>query len=350
MIVHSETSNPPSMPSQFLKTITIAMLILATIMVLALTASIALLFTIGKPTNNNEYQLPTNCSENLLPTNCSDNQLPTISLAEPCDCGCPAISPIITNRIVNGEPAVPNSWPWQLLLVAFTLEGLPYSYCGASLITPQHVLTAAHCVFGFSPRYIGVIPRLHEFNISSYTPTIAYMAERIYVHESYDDYYLNDDVAVIRLRTPVNLDDRLNLICLAPANMSSQPLNEGASLVATGWGAMNSVNRTRPIVLQQVRLQYVPNTHPSCSPLVGVNENARPGQMCAGFPPKAVCFGDSGGPLVRSIDHPNGKTYWQQVGIMSGTVDCGINPDYSDVYARVSYYHPWILDKVRISS
>jgi secreted trypsin-like serine protease len=110
------------------------------------------------------------------------------------------------------------------------------------------------------------------------------------------------------------------------------------------------VNRTRPTVLQQVRLGFVPQTNPLCAQLVGTGGFARPGQMCAGFPPKAVCFGDSGGPLMRSIVHPNGKTYWQQVGIMSGTVDCGAQTNYPDIYARVSYYNPWIIDKIRISS
>jgi chymotrypsin C len=309
--------------------LTFVVLVIAAIMVLALTASIALVFTIGKPAKD----------ENIL----------TIKLAEPCECGCPAISPQITTRIVNGEAAIPNSWPWQLLLVHFTATGVPYLYCGASLITPKHVLTAAHCVFGFSPGYVGVFPRLHDFNISTWTPSGAYMAERIYVHESYDDRTINDDVAVIRLKTAIPLDERVSLACIAPADMTNQELIAGAPLVATGWGALESANRSRPSELQQVRLQFVSSANPLCSALVGTGVDTRPGQMCAGFPPKAICFGDSGGPLVRSITHSNGKTYWQQVGIMSGTVDCGYQTNYSDVYARVSYYNPWIIDKIRIS-
>ena len=367
-----------TMPSPLASTLVVCGLILSTIMVLALTASIALVFTIGRPTaapivtvlsstSTTSFTTSTDSSTTSTDSSTTSTDSSTTSTTssttstdsstttspilpgEPCACGCPAISPQITPRIVNGEGAIPNSWPWQLLLVNFNANGLPSSYCGASLITPKHVLTAAHCVFGWSPRYVGLIPRLHLFNISSWSPTIAYMAGSIFVHQSYDDLSLNDDVAVIRLRTAISLDDRASLVCLAPENLSGQNLVEGDRLIATGWGAMNFPNRTRPTELQQVRLQYVSPSHSSCSPLIGSGENERPGQMCAGFPPRAVCFGDSGGPLVRQITHSNGQQYWQQVGIMSGTVDCGYQTNFSDVYARVSYYNPWIVDKIRQS-
>lgn len=235
-------------------------------------------------------------------------------------------------------------------MIIFNGTGTPLSYCGASLISERHALTAAHCVFGRSPRYVAIIPRLHVFNISTLTLDMIFWAESIYVHESYDDSFLNNDVAVIRLRSPVALDEKVNLACIAPAEMGDQELVAGEPLVATGWGALESYNRSRPTELQQVRLQYVSQTNPLCSPLVGTGENVRLGQMCAGFPPKAVCFGDSGGPLVRSIVHPNGRSYWQQVGIMSATVDCGHQTNFSDIYARVSYYNRWIIDKMHVSS
>jgi len=343
------------MPSQLTGILVVGSLVLTTIMTLALTASIALVFTIGKPT-----VAPTAASTGVPTTHPTESSTITSTvtttitttpslLGEPCACGCPVITPQITPRIVNGEGAIPNSWPWQLLLVNYGPTGVPLSYCGASLITPKHALTAAHCVFGWSPRYVGVIPRLHTFNISSWSPAVSFIAERIYVHESYDDATLNDDVAVIRLRVAVPLDDRVSLACIAPADLGEQALNVGERLVATGWGALESANRSRPSVLQQVSLEYVDPSNPLCSALIGTGQNQRLGQMCAGFPPRAVCFGDSGGPLVRQITHPNGNQYWQQVGIMSGTVDCGYQTNYSDVYARVTYYNSWILDKLRIS-
>lgn len=46
-------------------------------------------------------------------------------------------------RIVGGQPADQNEFPW---MVALSRKGK--FYCGATIITKQHLLTAAHCVEG----------------------------------------------------------------------------------------------------------------------------------------------------------------------------------------------------------
>lgn len=53
------------------------------------------------------------------------------------------------SRIVGGETAVPHSWPWQVeLLIKNEISGLFGFKCGGTLVTPEYVVTAAHCVFG----------------------------------------------------------------------------------------------------------------------------------------------------------------------------------------------------------
>lgn len=56
-----------------------------------------------------------------------------------CGCGVPSFPPN-TNHVVNGEEARPYSWPWQISLESF------FPTCGGTLIAPNWVLTAAHCI------------------------------------------------------------------------------------------------------------------------------------------------------------------------------------------------------------
>ena len=59
--------------------------------------------------------------------------------------------PSIT-RIVGGTVAPVNSWPWQAML----RDSSGSQFCGGSLIHPQWVLTATHCICGKSTSSVKV--------------------------------------------------------------------------------------------------------------------------------------------------------------------------------------------------
>ncbi|NXP65567.1 CTRC protein, partial [Chloropsis cyanopogon] len=60
-------------------------------------------------------------------------------------CGQPAVPPQLGSRVVGGEDAVAHSWPWQISL-QYSSSGSWHHTCGGTLIAPQWVLTAAHCI------------------------------------------------------------------------------------------------------------------------------------------------------------------------------------------------------------
>jgi secreted trypsin-like serine protease len=49
------------------------------------------------------------------------------------------------SRIVGGEEAIPNEFPWQAYLKVEVSDDRFY-LCGGSLIADQWILTAAHCL------------------------------------------------------------------------------------------------------------------------------------------------------------------------------------------------------------
>ena len=57
---------------------------------------------------------------------------------------CAPISPPLFRRVVGGQPSLdPAGWRWFL---SMKLPGEP-SWCGASLITDEWAVTAAHCMY-----------------------------------------------------------------------------------------------------------------------------------------------------------------------------------------------------------
>jgi len=48
-------------------------------------------------------------------------------------------------RIINGSPADPKQFPYQVYLEIFTVFK---SSCGGGIISSRRILTAAHCVDG----------------------------------------------------------------------------------------------------------------------------------------------------------------------------------------------------------
>jgi len=278
----------------------------------------------------------------------------TQNMPKPGECGIFNIKPKETTRIVNGEAVIPHSRPYQLLLVAYFDNGTAKAYCGASLIKPTIALTAAHCVVGNAPKNIRLFPGIHNFTLDLLSSGNGIPAQQFKTHESYNDKSLINDVAVVRLQVPVLIDNtKTGLICLA--DKTTKACDSGNPVAASGWGSTtgdpNRPSSSRPTQLQQVALQCVDAKNADCKQLTYVlGILPQTSKMCAYAPNKGVCFGDSGGPLVREVTLPDGRKYLEQVGIMSGTVDCSFTKPRPDIYANVRELFAWILKQVQAFS
>jgi secreted trypsin-like serine protease len=271
--------------------------------------------------------------------------------------GAPAASPVIaqeptptddggvTGQIVGGAPADPGEWPWQVALIGGSYVGTNYRiahFCGGSLVSSQWVLTAAHCVYDadagsvISPSALDVVAGVHDLANSSGSQRRDVV--QIVVHPSYNDTTLVNDIALLKLATPVTLGGSgASRTAVVPLVSSGVGTLVDVSSWVTGWGDTESIPQY-PNELQEVQVPIISNI--VCSQSYG---GILDSMLCAGYAEggQDACYGDSGGPLVVSV---NGQ--WQQAGIVSSGYDCA-EPNYYGIYTRVSSFVDWVDDYVK---
>ncbi|XP_051511367.1 serine protease [Myxocyprinus asiaticus] len=240
-------------------------------------------------------------------------------------CGVPAIPPVITGyaRIVNGEEAVPHSWPWQVSLQDF----IGWHFCGGSLINEYWVVTAAHCNVRTSHRVILGEHNKGSSNTQEDTQTMK--VEKVFTHPQWNPNTINNDISLIKLASPATLKAQVSPVCLAETSDVFAP---GMICATSGWGVTRYNALLTPDKLQQTALPLLSNEN--CKNYWGSNISDI--MICAGAAGASSCMGDSGGPLVCQIND-----VWTLVGIVSwGSSRCDTN--MPGVYARVTELRDWV--------
>ncbi|XP_037093168.1 CLIP domain-containing serine protease 14D-like [Pollicipes pollicipes] len=268
----------------------------------------------------------------------------------------------IANRIVGGTEVPIGKYPWVALL-GYTSPRTPQTQylCGGSLISRQHVLTAAHCVAGVAPLQLTTV-RLGEHEIGRATdcqeqPGDApicnspedFRVSTIMVHSGFNlrvpQRQRSNDIALLKLDRPVTEGFFISKVCLPFGDIGRRNL-AGVSMMAAGFGRTGPQD-TAPSssVLLEVTLPGVDQQ--SCAATIrNLQGNLGPQQLCAGGQQgRDSCGGDSGGPLMLADRFSRGPPY-SLVGIISfGNRFCG-NGGVPSVNTRVSEYLNWILDRL----
>ena len=200
------------------------------------------------------------------------------------DCG------IKPTRIVGGSEVTPYSIPWQVGLVNPGTDG---PFCGGTLISDRHVLTAAHCTAHFTNgRTFEVIVGEHD-KTSSEDGTRHEVCRRVDHPRYQKPFLLQNDFSILHLKTPVKLGTRAIPACLPPAYMAGDYL-VGKTMIVSGWGTL-SQGAQSPDVLHSVSVPGISNKQ--CSRRVKWGANLiGPMSLCAGGGGGVdSCQGDSGG-------------------------------------------------------
>nr|XP_046237784.1 prothrombin [Scatophagus argus] len=256
-------------------------------------------------------------------------------------------------RIVGGDNAEVASAPWQVMLYKRSPQEL---LCGASLVSDQWILTAAHCIL-YPPwnknfTYNDIIVRLGKHNRAKFergTEKIVAIDE-IIVHPKYNwKENLNRDIALLHMRRPITFTDEIHPVCLPDRRVAQMLMSEGYKGRVTGWGNLketwNPSARNLPSVLQQIHLPIVDQDTCRSSTSVKVTDN----MFCAGYRPEDsqrgdACEGDSGGPFVMKYPAEN---RWYQMGIVSWGEGCDRDGKYG-FYTHLFRMSRWmrkVIDK-----
>uniref|UniRef100_A0A182W3L9 Vitamin K-dependent protein C n=1 Tax=Anopheles minimus TaxID=112268 RepID=A0A182W3L9_9DIPT len=165
--------------------------------------------------------------------------------------------------------------------------------------------------------------------VASETPAIMRAVTAIIRHRSFDQNSYNNDIALLKLRKPVEFTKTIRPVCLPKER--SEPAGQLGTVV--GWGR-TSEGGTLPALVQHVDVPIL--TLDQCRSMKYRASRITSNMLCAGKGKQDSCQGDSGGPLLIR----NGDKH-EIVGIVSWGVGCG-RAGYPGVYTRVARYLPWL--------
>uniref|UniRef100_A0A8D3D839 ST14 transmembrane serine protease matriptase a n=1 Tax=Scophthalmus maximus TaxID=52904 RepID=A0A8D3D839_SCOMX len=253
---------------------------------------------------------------------------------ENCDCG---RSMFKTSRIVGGQEAEEGEFPWQ---VSLQIKGYGH-VCGASIISPRWLVTAAHCVQddgktrysqpGTWEAYLG----LHKQGKLG-GAVVKRNLKQIIPHPNYNAFTFDNDIALMELDSPVTYSDYIRPICL-PSPQHDFP--NGNTVWITGWGATRE-GGFAATVLQKAQVRII--NHSVCDKLMGGQLTSR--MLCAGVLSGGVdaCQGDSGGPLSS----PSGTRMFL-AGVVSWGDGCA-RRNKPGIYSTVTKFRGWIKEKTGV--
>lgn len=187
----------------------------------------------------------------------------------------PAIAGALDEPVVGGQPAKAGAWPDVVVVRG------PTARCTGTLIAPDLVLTAGHCI------------EIKPTEIEADTLDANKPGETIPIKAAtaYPDWQHKYDVGILELAHPAKGKPRE----IAGSCTVHKHLKAGALVQVVGFGLTDKAGMGSNSLLEQATMPIVDPTcknDPACNKAINPN-----GEFTAGGKGTSSCFGDSGGPV-----------------------------------------------------
>ncbi|KAJ2847485.1 hypothetical protein IWW36_003838, partial [Coemansia brasiliensis] len=234
-------------------------------------------------------------------------------------------------RVIGGTDASSGSYPFAAFLMVD--EGDSTAFCGGSIISPEWILTAGHCVVDtsggnkFHPHMlINGTEHPHDLNQKLQTKwpfsgregksqrefktvgpkdivvgvgsiynvqTEPQKVSKVIAHPDLNLDYFDNDIALIKLKHKLKFNAHVQ-----PIHIDTDVVSDGLTVTGIGWGKTSLESQTTANVLQQVDLQT--GDEGLCRRIRPEFDDNDGNYICVTTPEgRDTCSGDSGGPLLR---------------------------------------------------
>ncbi|KAK0162566.1 hypothetical protein PV327_006334 [Microctonus hyperodae] len=274
------------------------------------------------------------------------------------ECGVRAETSLIP-LIVNGTQPNITEFPWHATLYRSQfIGGEKIFICGATIISNDLLITAAHCVYDEDIKLVGNAETFsvatgnifRDYNSPLHDLHIVHKRniKKIYISCNYlgfDGNYARD-IAILHVDKPFVFTSFLVPICLDRTTNDQTAIDVGKKGIVAGFGRTESGPSSG--ILQSITLPVVPLSHcKSASVSAEAEKFITIDKFCAGYTNgTSVCDGDSGGGLAF-----NDQGLWYLRGIVSvgiGTKLSGgsrtCDSHLYSLYTKISSHITWIQD------